>query len=90
MDAAAAAAAAAAATERDLMRSDGNGGGSGDGVDVSLGADDGTADTHRHQPDTAGEDNSLSLRYDKHDDVCVCVGHLTGPYQHLTRAHTNF
>ena len=63
MDAAAAAAAAAAATERDLMRrSDGNGGGSGDGVDVSLGVDDATADTHRHQPDTAGGDNSLSLR----------------------------
>ena len=44
------------------MRSDGNGGGSGDGVVVSLGADDATADTHRHQPDTAGGDNTLSLR----------------------------
>ena len=73
-----------------MTRSDGNGGSSGDGLVVSLGADDRTADTHRHQPDTAGEDNSLSLRYDKHDDVCVCVGHLTGPYQHLTRAHTIF
>ena len=54
-----------------MTRSDGNGGSSGDGLVVSLGADDRTADTHRHQPDTAIEDNSLSLRYDKHDDVCV-------------------